>query len=81
LKCPAQLAPYLDFMIMTLADAVATSNSSFSFFATMLNRKTNQFYRPDFDQLSLVLFDPWNANPLLIKELSPAQHKYLKSID
>jgi hypothetical protein len=81
LKCPAQLAPYLDFMIMTLADAVATSNSSFSFFATMLNRKTNQFYRPDFDQLSLVQFDPWNANPLLIKELSPVQHKYLKSID
>jgi hypothetical protein len=81
LKCPAQLAPYFDFMVMTLADSVATSNSSFSFFATMLNRKNNQFYRPDFDQLSLVQFDPWNANPLLTKQLSPTQHKYLQSID
>ena len=81
LKCPAPLAPYFDFMIMTLADAVATSNSSFSFFATMLNSKAIHFFRPDFDKLSLVQFDPWNADPLLTKVLSPAQHKYLKSID
>jgi hypothetical protein len=81
LKCPAPLAPYFDFMIMTLADALATANSSFSFFASMLNTQTTQFFRPDFDKLSLVQFDPWNADPLLTKVLSPAQHKYLKSID
>ena len=81
LNCPAQLASYLDFMVMTLADAVATSNSSFSFFASMLNAKTSQFYRPDFDKLGLVQFDPWNADPLLNKALSPAEHQYLKSID
>ena len=81
LKCSAQLAPYLDFMVMTLADALATSNSSFSFFASMLNTKTTQFFRPDFDKLDLVQFDPWNADPLLTKVLSTAQHKYLKTID
>lgn len=81
LNCPAQLNPYLDFMVMTLADALATSNSSFSFFASMLNVKTSYFYRPDFDKLGLVLFDPWNANPLLNKTLSPVEHQYLKSID
>lgn len=81
LKCPAQLAPYFDFMVMTLADALATSNSSFSFFASMLNTQTKQFFRPDFEKLGLVKFDPWDADPLLIKELSPAQHKYLETID
>ena len=81
LNCPAQLNPYLDFMVMTLADALATSNSSFSFFASMLNVKTSYFYRPDFDKLGLVPFDPWNADPLLNKTLSPVEHQYLKSID
>jgi hypothetical protein len=81
LNCPAQLNPYIDFMVMTLADALATSNSSFSFFASMLNVKTSHFYRPDFDQSGLVSFDPWNADPLLNKTLSPAEHQYLKSID
>ena len=81
LKCPDQLTPYFDFMLMTMADVVATSNSSFSFFASMLNSKATSFFRPDFGQLGLVQFDPWNDNPSLIKELSPEQHKYLKSID
>ena len=81
LNCPIQLTPYFDFMVMTLADAVATSNSSFSFFASMLNTKTSQFYRPDFDKSGLVQFDPWNADPLLNRILSPAEHQSLKSID
>lgn len=81
LNCPIQLTPYFDFMVMTLADAVATSNSSFSFFASMLNTKTSQFYRPDFDKSGLVQFDPWNADPLLNRTLSPAEHQSLRLID
>jgi Glycosyl transferase family 11 len=81
LKCPAKLAPYFDFMVMTRAEVVATSNSSFSFFASMLNTRAKHFFRPDFDQLGLVQYNPWNADPLLTRELSSEQHEYLRSID
>lgn len=81
LRCPLSLAPYFDFLAMTLADAVAISNSSFSFFASMLNKNATKFFRPDFDKTGLVQFEPWNAEPLIEKKLSPGQHKYLKSID
>ena len=37
-----------DFFVMTQADKVAISNSTFSFLASMLNEKSNSFFRPSF---------------------------------
>ena len=56
---------YLDFHILTQADALAISNSSFSFVAAMLNARARAFVRPDRDRQALVPFDPWNADVLL----------------
>ena len=56
---------YLDFHILTQADALAISNSSFSFVAAMLNAHAASFVRPDRSRESLVPFDPWNAEVLL----------------
>ena len=56
---------FVDFEVLAEADAIATSNSTFSFVAAMLNERARAFVRPDRDRLSLVVFDPWNA-PVLI---------------
>lgn len=56
---------YPDFHFMTLCDALAISNSSFSFAAAMLNETANTFMRPDLAQRKLIAFDPWDAEPLL----------------
>lgn len=56
---------YLDFHVLTEADALAISNSSFSFAAAMLNARAASFLRPDRNQQALVPFDPWNADVLL----------------
>ena len=59
-------APYFpDFHFMTQCDALAISNSSFSFAAAMLNEKADVFMRPDLAQRKLIAFDPWDAEPLL----------------
>ena len=78
---PPQLSPYLDFLAMTRADMLAIANSSFSFFAAMLNSKASDFVRPDAEQGGLVAFDPWGAEPLLDQKLSPEEHLRLKEID
>lgn len=56
---------YLDFYLLAEADAVAISNSTFSFAAAMLNARARAFVRPDRGQGGLVPFDPWDA-PVLI---------------
>jgi hypothetical protein len=81
LGTPATLAPYFDFLAMTRADALAVANSSFSFFAAMLNARARIFVRPDASQARLVAFDPWDAEPLLDQKLSPEEHGRLKEID
>ena len=81
LGAPAELAPYFDFLAMTQADALAIANSSFSFFAAMLNPKAGSFVRPDAQQGGLIPFDPWDAEPLLDQKLSPEEHRRLKEID
>ena len=78
---PPQLSPYLDFLAMTRADMLAIANSSFSFFAAMLNSKASDFVRPDAEQGGLVAFDPWGAEPVLDQKLSPEEHRRLKEID
>lgn len=56
---------YLDHYILSRADFVAISNSSFSFTATMLNKNGIMFVRPEPTQKQLVPFDPWNADVLI----------------
>jgi hypothetical protein len=52
---------YPDFHLLTQADALAVSNSSFSFVAAMLNARSKHFMRPHRGPQALVGFDPWNA--------------------
>lgn len=49
----------IDHHILRHADYLATSNSSFSFTAAMLNERARSFVRPDADRRVLVAFDPW----------------------
>jgi hypothetical protein len=81
LGTPPELAPYFDFLAMSRADALAIANSSFSFFAAMLNAQAGCFVRPDALRGGLVPFDPWDAEPLLDQKLSPEEHRRLKEID
>jgi FkbM family methyltransferase len=62
-------APYFpDFYMLTQANILFISNSSFSFFAALLNRRANRFYRPNLCRGHLLPFDPWNAVPLLHRD-------------
>lgn len=58
----------LDFYVMKSANAVLTSNSSFSFSASMLNENARIFLRPDLLQKKMIPFDPWNS-PVLLRDL------------
>lgn len=61
---------YPDFHFLSQCDALATSNSSFSFVAAMLNEKADAFMRPDLGQKKLIAFDPWDAEPLLTNAMA-----------
>jgi hypothetical protein len=53
---------YRDYHVLTQADVVGVSNSSFSFSACMLNERGTRFVRPTWDpEEHLVDFDPWNS--------------------
>jgi hypothetical protein len=56
---------YPDFFVLTQSDAVAISNSTFSFAASMLNSRGRRFARPVLAASALVPFDPWDSDPLL----------------
>ncbi|MFD2369936.1 alpha-1,2-fucosyltransferase [Brevibacillus sp. GCM10020057] len=56
---------YLDFYVLTQCEAVAISNSTFSFTASMLNTR-GAFVRPYRDLARLVPFDPWNSDVLKV---------------
>lgn len=56
---------YLDHYLLSQADHLATSNSTFSFTAAMLNTTAQSFVRPDPDLRTLVPFAPWDAQMLL----------------
>jgi len=71
----------LDFYMMVSADVLAISNSSFSFFAAMLNRKANCFMRPNVNLNCLVPFDPWDSNVFDRHYLSVEMHDLLNEQD
>ena len=52
---------YPDFYMLSHCDAVATSNSTFSFLACMLNERSTIFMRPRLSCQKLIPFDPWNS--------------------
>ncbi len=66
LEIDMQLADfYTDFYLLSHCDAMAISNSSFSFAACMLNEVSKFFFRPHLLSQKLIPFDPWNSEVLL----------------
>lgn len=65
----------IDFMAMIKTDVLATSNSTFSFFASLLNERAPEaperfcvsqpFMRPSLTEKALIPYDPWSSYPLL----------------
>ena len=58
-------AMYLDFHVLSQADLLAVSNSTFSVAAAMLNESARGFQRPDPIARQLIPFDPWDADTML----------------
>ncbi len=56
---------YIDFHVLTQANRLAISNSSFSFVAGLLNEHAQDFMRPDLAKGRLVAYDPWDSDVLL----------------
>lgn len=56
---------YPDFYLLTQCDIMAISNSTFSFAASMLNKRAESFLRTDIDAKKLVSYNPWASPPLL----------------
>ena len=71
-------ADYLiDFYVLTQANILLISNSSFSFVASMLNKNLSQSLRPDLTQNGFIAYDPWNSEVLLT---TPKDFKHTKII-
>lgn len=68
---------YLDFYILSQADVLAISNSSYSFFAGLLNERAKAFYRPHLYQQQLIAYEPWNSPPILHRELGEPLNRVL----
>ena len=65
-------APFCpDFHLLTRCHALAISNSTFSFAASLLASEGERFVRPDPETGALMPFDPWSSPPQLA--LDPAQ--------
>lgn len=62
------LDDYADFYVLTRADALAISNSSFSFAAAMLNTTATAFMRPRLGQAKLIPFEPFDAEVIFRDE-------------
>jgi hypothetical protein len=63
---------YVDYYVLTQADALAISNSSYSFSASMLNCVAGHLARPMFGNPRLVPFDPWNS-PVQLTDQVPGE--------
>jgi hypothetical protein len=61
-----ELVDYIDFYVLSQADVVGISNSSFSFVASMMNERGRLFVRPHWDFTTrFSAFNPWDSQPLL----------------
>jgi len=72
---------YPDFYILTQCDAVAISNSTFSFVACMLNKRGKIFARPTLSNRKLIPFDPWNSESNFKNEKVVANESYHEQTD
>ena len=70
-----------DFFVITQANKVAISNSTFSFIASMLNEKSKSFFRPSFRNKALHQYDPWDSEVLERCNISKEEHKELEEQD
>ncbi len=66
---------YGDFHVLTQADHLAISNSSFSFAAALLNTRARTFLRPDLANKRLVAYDPWTSVVLLPNPETPSMER------
>jgi tetratricopeptide (TPR) repeat protein len=66
---------YGDFHVLSQADHLAISNSSFSFVAGLLNERGQSFMRPDLAARRLVAYDPWDADVLLPDPEAPTMER------
>ena len=64
---------FLDWYLLTQCHAMAISNSTFSFSASMMNRKAKIFMRPCLTKKRLAQYAPWNSEPVLF----PPREKYI----
>ncbi len=62
---PSDLEFIFDFYMISKADVVLISNSTFSFMATMLNQIGSKFYRPVQSEERMLEYDPWSSPVLL----------------
>ncbi len=53
---------YPEFYTLTQCDVLLISNSSFSFFAAMLNERLKECWRPHLPSQSFVQMDPWDSD-------------------
>ncbi|MGB3533568.1 MAG: FkbM family methyltransferase [Microcoleaceae cyanobacterium] len=66
LEIECDIAPfYPDFYLLSHCDAVAISNSTFGFVASLLNSQGQYFFRPHLTAGKFIAFNPWNSEPTL----------------
>jgi hypothetical protein len=71
----------LEFLVLCNSDVLAISNSTFSFFASLLNCKAHRFVRPRLESGGLESFDPWDAEPFFKAKHPPEEHLRLAQED
>lgn len=71
---PVQLDFYPDFHLLSQCDVLLTPNSTFSFFAAMLNPTLREFYRSSLQTQGFAKEDPWDAYPLTHDRVEDFSH-------
>jgi hypothetical protein len=76
---------FIDHYILSKADLLMISNSTFSFTAAMLNQHSQATYRPDPATQSMTAFSPWEAQVSLsaketVEPVLPVQQKFIKQL-
>jgi hypothetical protein len=71
----------LEFLVLCGSDELAISNSTFSFFASLLNCNARRFARPRVESGGLESFDPWDAEPFFTTKHPPEAHLRLAQQD
>ena len=76
---------FIDHYILSKADLLMISNSTFSFTAAMLNKGAQATFRPDPATQSMVAFSPWNAPVFLsaketVEPVLPVLQKFIEQL-